>query len=239
VKNFACQLNPLLLFLAASLVLAFTEAPAVAADQAAKTRVLLLGASVGQDWRVDGLPKRLGNDRFQFEAVQAWQFDKTEALDEVLMRPKRKFKPTKTYLKGFFEPAPAKPDVIIIKECAAYFPGDLTSYREMVKKWVSTIRAAGRKPVIATVVPITRARTLTNPGRIESIRAFNDWVREYAAGEKMPLIDLEAALRTDGKERLLKDEYSTDGLHLNRKAYDALDKLLLDASVKATTAERR
>lgn len=235
MKNFIYQLNPLLLLLMSAVFLAFAGATALAADQAGKTRVLLLGASVGQDWGVEGLPKRLGNDRFEFEAVQAWQFDKTGMLDEVLMRPKRKFKATKSYLKGFLEPSPVKPDIIVIKECAAYFPGDLASYKSMVKKWVATIRAAGRKPAIATVSPITRARTLTHPGRIESIRAFNDWAREYAESEKMPLIDIEAAMRTDAKERLLREEYSTDGLHLNRKAYDVLDKVLLEASVKAVS----
>lgn len=239
MKNFAYQINPLWLLLASAVFLAFTGTAAFAAEQAAKTRVLLLGASVGQDWNVPGLPKRLGDDRFQFEAVQAWQFDKTEALDEVLMRPKRKFKATKTYLKGFFEPSPVKPDIIIIKECAAYFPGDLSSYKTMVKKWVATIRAAGKKPAIATVSPVTRARALKGPGKIESIREFNDWIREYAASEKMPLVDLEAALRTDDKDRFLKDEYSTDGTHLKRNAYDILDRVLLETSVKAAATERR
>jgi len=239
MKNFICQLNPLLLLLTASIALAFTGAPALAGSQEGKTRVLLLGASVGKSWEVSGIPKRLNDNRFEFEAVQAWQFDKTEALDEVLMRPKRKFKPTKTYLKGFFEPSPVKPDVIVIKECAAYFPGDLPGYKAMVKKWVATIRAAGKKPVIATVSPVTKARSLKSPGKIESIREFNDWVREYAANEKMPLVDLEAALWTDEKNRFLKDEYSTDGTHLKRNAYDVLDKLLLDAAVKAVAAEGR
>lgn len=240
MKNFIFPFNPLLLVIAISTVFAFcASVPASAGTQKDTTKVLLLGASVGQDWGVEGLPKRLGNDRFQFEAVQAWKFDKTEALDEILMRPKRKFKPTKTYLKGFFEPSPVKPDIIVIKECAAYFPGDLNGYKAMVKKWVASIRAAGMKPAIATVSPVTKARSLKSPGKIESIREFNDWIREYAAIEKMPLLDLEAALRTDEKDRFLKDEYSTDGTHLKRNAYDVLDKVLLDVSVKAVSAQRR
>lgn len=239
MKNLAYQLNPLLLLLAASVLLAFTSQSALATEQTGKTRVLLLGASVGKSWNVSGIPGRLNDNRFEFESVQAWQFDKTEALEEVLMRPKRKFKATKTYLKGFFEPSPVKPDVIVIKECAAYFPGDLAVYKEQVKKWVAAIRASGRKPVIATVSPVTKARSLKGPGKIESIREFNDWVREYAASEKMPLLDLEAALRTDDKDRFLRDEYSTDGTHLKRNAYDVLDKLLLDASVKAVAREGR
>jgi len=238
VKNFIWQINPLILVIAASVILAFTGVQASAAGKDGKTRVLLLGASVGKSWQVQGIPERLKDERFEFEAVQAWQFDKTEALDEVLMRPKRKFKATRTYLKGFFEPSPVKPDVIVIKECAAYFPGDLASYKEMVRKWVATIRAAGKTPAIATVSPVTKARSLKGPGKIESIREFNDWVRQYAAQEKMALVDLEAALRTDEKDRFLKDEYSTDGTHLRRNAYDVLDKVLLDAAAMAVTTQQ-
>lgn len=238
MKTLMSQMSPLLLLLAASTILALS-APGGAVAGTEKTRVLLLGASVGKSWEVSALPKRLNDSRFEFEAVQAWQFDKTEALEEILMRPRRKFKPTKTYLKGFFGPAPKPADIIIIKECAAYFPGDLNAYKELVKKWVAAIRAANKKPAIATVAPVTKARTLKSPGKIESIREFNIWIREYAAAEKLPLLDLEAALKTDDKDRLLRDEYSTDGTHLNRKAYDVLDKFLLEAAVKASEAERR
>lgn len=228
--------------IAVSVTLAFCAAgsPAWAGKEKAATKVVLLGASVGQEWEVGGMPKRLGNNRFQFEAVQAWQFDKTEALEEVLMRPKRKFKPTKSYLKGFFEPAPMKPDVVIIKECAAYFPGDLARFKSLVQKWVASIKASGKKPALATVVPVTSDHARRKPGRIEAIRAYNDWIRELAAAEKLPLIDLEAALREDATGRLLKAEYTSgDGLHLNRKAYDVLDKTLLDAAMKMTGEEGR
>lgn len=240
MKNTFYQFVPFLTLVAVSAIFAFCAAPAWAAPEKAKTRVLLLGASVGQTWEVSGLAKRLGDSRFEFEAIQAWQFDKTEALEEVLMRPKRKFKPTKTYLKGFFEPSPAPADIIVIKECAAYFPGDLASYKSMVKKWVGTIKASGKKPSLATIVPVTRKHALGKPGRIESIRQYNDWVREYAAAEKLPLVDLEAALREDAKERFLKEEYTSgDGLHLNRQAYDILDRVLLNASEKIAGTERR
>lgn len=228
--------------IAISMTLAFCAAgsPAWAGKEKDTTKILLLGASVGQEWGVDGMPKRLGNNRFQFEAVQAWQFDKTEALEEVLIRPKRKFKPTKSYFKGFFEPAPMNPDIVIIKECAAYFPGDLVRFKSLVPKWVASIKASGRKPAVATVVPVTSEHAKNKPGRIEAIRAYNDWIREFAATEKLPLVDLEAALREDSKGRLLKAEYTSgDGLHLNRKAYDVLDKTLLNAVMNIAGEEGR
>jgi len=168
------------------------------------------------------------HDDYIFESIALYDYDKTEALEEVLMRPKRKFRFTRTYVKGLFEPAPQKPDVIIIKECSAYFPGDLISYKELMKKWVKRIREANIGVVLATVVPVTRERSQTRKGQIETIRAFNDWIREYAAQERIALLDLEAALRTNAVNRFLKDELSTDGSHLNRNAYDILDRHLAD-----------
>lgn len=88
-----------------------------------KKRIVLVGASIGQEWNLPELSRRVGNDDYVFESLAAWQFDKTEVLEETLMRPKRKFRLTRTYLKGFLEPNPKPADVVIIKECSSYFPG--------------------------------------------------------------------------------------------------------------------
>lgn len=241
MKNTIYQVSPLIYAFAAFMILGLCSAgESWAGKNNGKIKVLLLGASVGQSWELQDFPKRTRDSRFEFEAVQAWQFDKTEALDEILMRPKRKFKPTKTYLKGFFKPAPIKPDIILIKECAAYFPGDMARYKSLLPNWVASIRANGRTPVLATVVPVTSDHAKRKPGRIESIREFNDWIRAYAATEKLSLVDLESAIREDDKGRFLRTEYTNgDGLHLNRKAYDVLDKILLDALTKIVGAEGR
>lgn len=192
-----------------------------------KKRIFLIGASVGKEWKLPELPKRVNDDRHVFESTAVYQFDKTDALEEVLMRPKRKFHLTRTYLKGFFKPAPQRPEMIIIKECAAYFPGDLELYKARVKGWVKRIREAKIEAALATVVPVTKDRAERQKGKIESIREYNDFIREYAHSENIPLLDLEAALRTDGEKRFLKDDYSSgDGLHLNKKAYDVLDVYL-------------
>ena len=198
-------------------------------EMANKKRILLLGASVGQTWNLKEFPQRSKNDNYIFESVAAWQYDKTEALEEILMRPKRKFRLTKNYIRGFFEPAPQMPDIIIIKECSAYFPGDLKQYKELMEKWVKRIKDANIEVWLATVVPVTTARADKTKGKIEGIREFNDWLREYARYESITLLDLEAALRKDAEARFLKDEFTSgDGTHLNKEAYDILDKVLLD-----------
>src|SRR5262245_58744670 len=90
--------------------------------------VALIGASIGQGWRLAEWPARAGVLGFTAEAIAAWQFDKTEAVQEVLMRPARKFRLTRTYLKSWFQPPPPTPDVVILKECSSYFPGELERY---------------------------------------------------------------------------------------------------------------
>lgn len=203
-----------------------------------KKRIMLIGASVGKAWNLPDFPQRMKNDDYVFETITAYQYDKTDALNEVLIRPKRKFHLTRTYIKGFFKPSPQLPNIIIIKECAAYFPGDLKSYKDLLKKWVKRIREANIAVVLATVVPVTQERDEKRKGQIDSIREFNDWIREYATNENIKLLDLEAALRADAANRFLQVALSTDGLHLNRQAYDILDQRLLD-TLRSTTSVRR
>lgn len=192
-------------------------------------RILLLGASVGKAWKIGELPQRTGNDHYALESVAFYEYNKTPALEEVLMRPKRKFRITRTYLKGFLKPAPKLPDTIILKECASYFPGDLPAYQALMQQWVGRVQKANINVILATVAPVTRQNEASHPGRMESIRAYNDWIRSYAAQEGLPLLDLEVAVRTDATDRFLQDDLTSgDGLHLNRKAYDGLDQFLLE-----------
>jgi hypothetical protein len=210
----------------------------VAADSGAKAlpkplRVVLIGASIGEAWNLPELPARTHGAGYQFEALQAWQFDKSDVLSEVLMRPERKFKLTRTYFKGFFKPSPQPADVIVIKECSAYFPHDLAMQdkRKLIDHWVRQVREQNIRLVLATSVPVTKARAAAEPGKQQGVLAFNDWVREYAKKNGVVLLDLEAATRTDSQDRYLRDDFAVaDGSHLNRKAYDALDRRMWEAA---------
>jgi hypothetical protein len=200
--------------------------------------VLLMGASVGKAWNLKEWPERTHNNSFNLESIAFYKYDKTETLEEILMRPKRKFRLTRTYLKGFFKPAPQLPEIIILKECAAYFPGDLSTYQSLIKQWVGQIRGAGIPVMLATIVPVTRTHQTTHAGRIESIRAYNDWIRSYAAQERLPLLDLEAAVRIDDTTRFLRDDLTSgDGLHLNKQAYDILDRVLQETLTTTATPQ--
>jgi len=191
------------------------------------THVVLIGASIGQAWRLAEWPERVKAQNFTAESIPAWQFDKTEVVDEVLMRPKRKFHPTRTYLRSLFLPSPRKPDIVILKECSSYFPGDLKHYQRDIQDWVNRLQQEQILVILATVVPVTKTRAEQSPGKQESLVRYNDWVREYAQQHGLGVLDLEAALRTGDRERYLQDEYAIpDGSHLNPAAYAVLDKEL-------------
>jgi len=190
-------------------------------------RILLLGASVGEEWNFPNWPRRMGKDGFLFEMVPFYSFNKDRAIEEILIRPKRKIHFNKTFLKSLFKPAPKKPDIVIIKECAAYFPGDFKKYQDLVNKWIEQLRQAGIKPVLATVIPVTEEHSRTKPGRLEGIIKYNDWLRRFAKNKNIYCLDLEEALRISDNKRFLRpDLANTDGLHLNQKAYKILDLLI-------------
>jgi hypothetical protein len=196
-----------------------------------KKHVVLLGASVGHDWKIESLPERLKQTSaaqgYRFEYVGEYAFDKTEALMKILQRKQN------------------KPDAIIIKECAAYFPGDLRQYQELMKGWVKACKNASVVPVPTTVVPVVSSKNKTIKERVkdfiktilgrpttssqlEGIFQYNDWVREYAAQEGLTVLDLETPLRTSQDDRSLRvDLHSGDGLHLNSRAYEILDPVVV------------
>jgi len=193
----------------------------------ATTHVVLIGASIGQSWHLSEWPARVKASGFTAESIPAWQFDKSAVLEEVLMRPARKFHPTRTYLRSLFQAPPRKPDIVILKECSSYFPGDLPSYQRRIEEWVGQLQAKQIKVVLATVVPVTRSRAAQDAGKQESLLKYNEWVREYASQHGLDVLDLEATLRSNKEGKFLREEFAaTDGSHLNSAAYAALDETL-------------
>lgn len=180
-------------------LLSLTVAPIPLPPQVAQKRIILVGASVGKDWRLHVIYQRI-------ETLVEYAFDKTAMVERAIA---------------------ARPDAIIIKECAAYFPSTAVN-RDLIAKWVERIRQAQIRPILATVVPVTREHAASHPGRVEAIWEFNDWIRDWAAAEKVPMLDLEAALRCSTEDRYLDDRLdSGDGLHLAAEAYrKKLDPLI-------------
>jgi len=188
-----------------------------------KRRIVLLGASVGKGWQIERLPARANNDEYIFEYAGVYSFDKTQALHSLLGREEG-----------------TRPGAIILKECAAYFPGELSHYKKLILQWIADCEARGVIPIPATVVPVARSDAFVDQAkdfikvsllgrqtRIEAIIEYNDWIRQMAQEKGLIVLDLEAALRVSDKDRHLRaDLHSGDGLHLNEKAYTILDTIV-------------
>mgnify|MGYP000058812488 CR=1 FL=1 len=180
-------------------------------------RITLVGASIGKDWNFDRVAERLKISGYDFRYMGKYDFDKSELIDTIVGQSR-------------------KSDIVMIKECSSYFPGDSAKQRAFVQNWVGKLRAAGVQPVLVTVAPVKapglvqRGKNLVKkvmgkPVWPEEVAAFNDWLREYAARERLPLFDLERALSIAPDQRYLKPEFSTDDdVHLSRAAYERLDR---------------
>jgi hypothetical protein len=195
------------------------EAAEKTADEAAVTysgeledaRIAFVCASVGSAWNIgDHFPD------LDIAVYDEYQFDKGDVIRNILEGD--------------------KPDIMIIKECAAYFPPEdygtsMEAYNDLIRDWVNLCRGEGVIPVLATVVPIDPDNPENPEGRLESILEFNDWIREYCEYEEISVLDLEAALRISENDRALDPDYdSGDGLHPNELAYsEELDYILIPA----------
>lgn len=170
--------------------------------------IVFIGASIGRDWKIEQLPER--QPALKDVAILFWpeyQFDKTRIVDHVMK-------------------IPIKPDAILIKECAAYFPLNIEQAGKEYLDWFELLKKNNLKAVAVTTVPVTISNEKQNPGRAESIYAFNSFLK--SSGEKVyDLVPTLSDPQTGGmflQESLAQE----DGLHLNQKAYKLLDRSLAD-----------
>jgi hypothetical protein len=204
-------------------------------------RIALIGASIGRDWNIPSLPERIKDFDYVFEYVDVSGFDKSKELKEILSRTAN------------------KPDAIFLKECAAYFPGDFELYQSLMKQWISSCLDGGVVPIPVTVVPVTRLHSfkkfgidivrLRNPFKTGSpfqhkeqkaILQYNDWLRIYCRDNGLTLLDFEQAVRESEKNRYLKSGLAkVDGLHLDKKAYQILDQLVIPTLSKVNWEIKR
>ena len=189
---------------------------ALAAD--ADRKVVLVGASIGKAWHFEDLGRRSNLPGYSFAYLGKNAFDKGALIQELVAEKER-------------------PAFVLIKECASYFWSDTSNYRQSLMAWVGQLRAAGIEPVLVTTAPVSepegvipRAKIavkhlLGRPEVQTDLTAYNDWLRQYAHQERLPLFDLEAVVRISSDDKHLRRDYdSGDGLHLSNAAYHALDR---------------
>jgi lysophospholipase L1-like esterase len=114
-----------------------------------------------------------------------------------------------------------QPGGVVIKLCsinmAGFIPLETTKY--YLKTMVEMAEAAGIKVYLATVVPVGKAYADEYKDRnvVEKIRDLNQWIRGYADGKGIPVIDYFRALANE--KGMLNDDITRDGLHPNEDAF--------------------
>lgn len=194
-----------------------------------KKHIILLGASIGRAWDIESLPSRIKNNDYIFEYIQGGGFEKTKKLREILSSKDKQI------------------DAVLLKQCAAYFPGNLEQLKRLMALWINECQKENVMPIPTTVVPVTRLHSfkkilidiikrrkffqqgnLFKHNRNKAVLDYNDWIRDYCEQNGLSYLDLEAAVRYSEKNRFLREDLAgVDGLHLNNKAYQILDQIVI------------
>jgi lysophospholipase L1-like esterase len=117
-------------------------------------------------------------------------------------------------------------------------PTTLAAIEDNLKSMVELARFNRIQVVLASVLPISDYEVRDAKPIVQSvrrppaqIRALNDWLKAYAAEQKLIYLDYFSAMVDD--RGFLKEELSDDGLHPNEKGYAVMAPLASAAIAKA------
>jgi len=114
----------------------------------------------------------------------------------------------------------------------------LESIEDNLVAMADLAKANSIRVVFASILPVSDyeqrdgkpiVRTTQRPP--EKIKALNEWMKTYAANNKLTYLDYYSAMVDD--KGFLKDELSEDGLHPNAKGYEVMAPLAEAAIVRA------
>ncbi len=112
------------------------------------------------------------------------------------------------------------PGRVVIKICAGNFKPDASSETiwDEFETMVLAAKARGIEPVVATILPVTRAAEIYDGYSItDQVRRFNTKAKELARMHDLRLIDYFSA--TADSDGLLPDDRARDDIHPNDSGY--------------------
>jgi lysophospholipase L1-like esterase len=129
-----------------------------------------------------------------------------------------------------------KPEVVVILAGTNDIAGNtgpmtLESIEDNLASIAELARAHGIRVVLSSVLPVSdyektadgQPRNQTTRRPPEQIKALNEWMKKYAAENKLTYLDYYSAMVDD--KGFLKDELSNDGLHPNAEGYQVMNPL--------------
>jgi lysophospholipase L1-like esterase len=128
------------------------------------------------------------------------------------------------------------PDVVVILAGTNDIAGNtgpmnLQAIEDNLTSIAELAHAHGIRVVFASLLPVSdyektpdgQPRNQTTRRPPETIKALNEWMKKYAAENKMTYLDYYSAMVDD--KGFLKDELSNDGLHPNAQGYQVMNPL--------------
>ena len=102
-------------------------------------------------------------------------------------------------------------------------PTTLAAIEDNLTSMVDLAERNGIRVVLSSLLPALQYPWRPDLAPVEKIRALNDWMKDYAAKERLVFIDYHSAMAND--KRGLKAELSADGVHPNKAGYAVMAPL--------------
>ena len=142
-----------------------------------------------------------------------------------------------------------KPEVVVILAGTNDIAGNtgpmtLQSIEDNLASIAELARAHEIRVVFASLLPVSdyektadgQPRNQTTRRPPEQIKALNEWMKKYAADNKLTYLDYYSAMVDD--KGFLKDELSNDGLHPNLQGYLVMNPLAEKAIAAALKSKK-
>ncbi len=116
-----------------------------------------------------------------------------------------------------------KPKAVVIKFCSINIRPQLplSVLKDGMSMMTQLAQANDIVPIVSTIIPSGKPEAhIGSFSVVDTLIAFNDWVRQFAAENDLPLIDFAAAIQDE--KGFLPRECSVDPVHVNEKGYRIL-----------------
>jgi len=116
-----------------------------------------------------------------------------------------------------------KPKAVVIKFCSINIRPhlSLSVLKDGMTMITQLAQANDIVPIVSTIIPAGKPEAhIGNFSIVDTLGAFNDWVRRFAAENRFPLIDFAAAI--EDENGFLPRDCSVDPVHVNEKGYRIL-----------------
>ena len=116
-----------------------------------------------------------------------------------------------------------KPRAVMIKFCSINMRPEMSqqSLKDAMDMLCQLATANGIIAIPATIIPAGKAEArISDYSVVDSLREFNDWLRQYASDKQLPLIDFARSI--DDENGFLPRECAVDPVHVNERGYEIL-----------------